>query len=310
MEEKNWIRIRVSAACEHLDTITAIMSMIDNALMIEDFSDVEKDLDGVYGDLIDEDLLKQDRTTAAVSVFVPDEKSPREAELYIRARLDECGIDAEVTCSGVCEDDWADSWKKYYKPIKTGKRLVIVPVWESYDPAPEEITVLMDPGMAFGTGTHETTRLVIRLLEKYTKAGQLMLDVGTGTGILAICASRLGADFCRAYDIDPTAVRVARENIKDSGLENVTCDQSDLLKQGSLEGGQYDLVCANIVADIIIRMTPDVGKYMKDDAVLLASGIIAERCDDVIACFEQHGFEIVERAEENGWCALAVKLKK
>ena len=306
MEEKNWIRIRVSAACEHLDTITAIMSMIDNALMIEDFSDVEKDLDGVYGDLIDEELLQQDRTTAAVSVFVPDEKSPREAELYIRARLEECGIDAEVTCSGVCEDDWADSWKKYYKPIKTGKRLVIVPVWESYDPAPEEITVLMDPGMAFGTGTHETTRLVIRLLEKYTKAGCRMLDVGTGTGILAICASRLGADICRAYDIDPTAVRVARENIKDSGLTNVTCDQSDLLKQVSLEGGQYDLVCANIVADIIIRMTPDVGKYMKDDAVLLASGIIAERCDDVIACFERNGFKIVECLTDNDWCGLAV----
>ena len=130
--------------------------------------------------------------------------------------------------------------------------------------------------------------------------------MGTGTGILAICASRLGAEICRAYDIDPTAVRVARENIKDSGLENVTCDQSDLLKQVSLEGGQYDLVCANIVADIIIRMTPDVGGYMKDDAVLLASGIIAERCDDVVACFEQNGFKIVEKLTDNDWCGLAV----
>ena len=165
----------------------------------------------------------------------------------------------------------------------------------------------MDPGMAFGTGTHETTRLVIRLLEKYCRPGCRMLDVGTGTGILAICASRLGADTCRAYDIDPTAVRVARENIKDSGLTNVTCDQSDLLKQVSLEGGEYDLVCANIVADIIIRMTPDVGKYMKKDAVLLASGIIAERCDDVITCFEQNGFQIVEVLTDNDWCGLAVK---
>ena len=136
-----------------------------------------------------------------------------------------------------------------------------------------------------------------------------MLDVGTGTGILAICASRLGASFCRAYDIDPTAVRVARENIKDSGLGNVTCDQSDLLKQVSLEDGSYDLVCANIVADIIIRMTPDVGKYMKDDAVLLASGIIAERCDDVVECFEQNGFKIVEKLTDNDWCGLAVMKK-
>ena len=206
---------------------------------------------------------------------------------------------------GVNEEDWANSWKAYYKPIKIGEKIVICPAWERYTPAEGEIVIRMDPGMAFGTGTHETTRLVIRLLEKYTKAGQLMLDVGTGTGILAICASRLGADFCRAYDIDPTAVRVARENIKDSGLGNITCEVSDLLRQAD-RSKPYDLICANIVADIIIRMTPDVGKYMKDDAVLLASGIIAERCDDVVACFEQNGFKVVEKLTDNDWCGLAV----
>jgi ribosomal protein L11 methyltransferase len=225
---------------------------------------------------------------------------------FIRQRTAELSIHAEIELVGVNEEDWANSWKQYYKPVKIGDRMVICPAWENYTPAEGELVVRMDPGMAFGTGTHETTRLVIRLLEKYTKEGCRMLDVGTGTGILAICASRLGAGICRAYDIDPTAVRVARENIKDSGLTNVTCDQSDLLKQVSLEGGEYDLVCANIVADIIIRMTPDVGKYMKKDALLLASGIIAERCDDVVACFEQNGFKIVEILTDNDWCGLAV----
>ena len=132
-----------------------------------------------------------------------------------------------------------------------------------------------------------------------------MLDVGTGSGILAICASKLGAGVCRAYDIDPMAVRVANENIKDSGLSNITCEVSDLLRQVD-RSQKYDLICANIVADIIIRMTPDVGELMHENTVLLASGIIKERSEDVIECFEKNGFRIVEQAVDNGWCGLAV----
>jgi ribosomal protein L11 methyltransferase len=137
-----------------------------------------------------------------------------------------------------------------------------------------------------------------------------LLDVGTGSGILAICGAKLGAAPCRAYDIDPMSVRVANENIRESGLEDkITCDQSDLLKQVKNIAGGYDIICANIVADIIIRMTPDVAPFMSEKTVLLASGIISERADDVVACFEANGFKIVERAEDNGWCALAVSLK-
>lgn len=301
-----WTQIKVTVPLSELDALVAVMSMINNNLMIEDYSDIDTNLKTCYGDLIDEKILNANKDIASVSVFVPSDRSYMDDLAYIRQRVAELSLHAEVELVGVNEEDWANSWKAYYKPIKIGEKIVICPAWERYTPAEGELVIRMDPGMAFGTGTHETTRLVIRLLEKYTKAGCRMLDVGTGTGILAICASRLGADTCRAYDIDPTAVRVARENIKDSGLTNVTCDQSDLLKQVSLEGGQYDLVCANIVADIIIRMTPDVGKYMKDDAVLLASGIIAERCDDVVACFEANGFKVVELLTDNDWCGLAV----
>ena len=301
-----WTQIKVTVPLRELDDLVALMSMINNNLMIEDYSDIDVNLKTCYGDLIDEKILNANKDIASVSVFIPSDRSYMDDLAYIRQRCAELELHAEIELVGVNEEDWANSWKAYYKPIKIGEKIVICPAWERYTPAEGEIVIRMDPGMAFGTGTHETTRLVIRLLEKYTKAGQRMLDVGTGTGILAICASRLGADFCRAYDIDPTAVRVARENIKDSGLTNVTCDQSDLLKQVSLEGGQYDLVCANIVADIIIRMTPDVGRYMKDDAVLLASGIIAERCDDVVECFERNGFKVVEKLTDNDWCGLAV----
>ena len=304
-----WTQVKVTVPLRELDALVAVMSMINNNLMIEDYSDIDVNLKTCYGDLIDEKILNANKDIASVSVFIPSDRSYMDDLAYIRQRVAELDLHAEIELVGVNEEDWANSWKAYYKPIKIGEKIVICPAWERYTPAEGEIVIRMDPGMAFGTGTHETTRLVIRLLEKYTKEGQLMLDVGTGTGILAICASRLGASFCRAYDIDPTAVRVARENIKDSGLGNVTCDQSDLLKQVSLEDGPYDLVCANIVADIIIRMTPDVGRYMKDDAVLLASGIIAERCDDVVECFEQNGFKIVEKLTDNDWCGVAVMKK-
>ena len=304
---KQWTQIKVTVPLTELDELTAVMSMVSNNLMIEDFSDIDVNLKTCYGDLIDENILNADKTVASVSVFVPSDRSYMDDLAFIRERLSELTLHPKVELVGVNEEDWANSWKQYYKPVKIGERIVICPAWESYTPAEGELVIRMDPGMAFGTGTHETTRLVIRLLEAYTKVGCRMLDVGTGTGILAICASRLGADICRAYDIDPTAVRVARENIKDSGLQNVTCDQSDLLRQVSLEGGKYDLICANIVADIIIRMTPDVGAYLADGGVLLASGIIAERCDDVVAAFEKHGFTVIERLTDNDWCGLAVK---
>jgi ribosomal protein L11 methyltransferase len=304
---KQWTQVRVTVPVEELNTLCAVMSMINNNLMIEDYSDIETNLKTCYGDLIDEKILKADRTVASVSVFVPSDRSYADDVAFIRQQAGENGLHIRVELVGVNEEDWANSWRAYYKPIKVGQRIVICPAWEQYQAADGELVIRMDPGMAFGTGTHETTRLVIRLLERYTTPGCRMLDVGTGTGILAICASRLGAGLCRAYDIDPTAVRVARENIKDSGLPHVTCDRSDLLKQVDLTDGPYDLICANIVADIIIRMAPDVGRYLKDDGVLLVSGIIRERCGDVQAALEKEGFHVVEELDDNDWCALAVK---
>ena len=305
--ETQWTQVKVTVKLPKLDALTAVMSMVSNNLQIEDYSDI--DLKTCYGDLIDESILNADKTIASVSVYLPAEKSVPECLAFLRERFSVSGLeDAKVETIGVNEEDWANSWKAYYKPIKIGSKLVIVPAWEKYEAAPGELIVRMDPGMAFGTGTHETTRLVIQLLEKYTAPGCRMLDVGTGSGILAICASRLGAGECRAYDIDPMAVRVANENIKDAGLSNVTCQVSDLLKQVD-NSRPYDLICANIVADIIIRMTPDVGALMHENTVLLASGIISERSEDVVECFENHGFKIVEKLVDNGWCGLAVMKK-
>ena len=304
-EIKDWTQIKVTVKLHELDTAMAVMSVLDNNLMVEDYSDI--DLKTCYGDLIDESILNADKTVASVSLFLPADQNYNMAISFIRERLESEGIEPKVEIVGVNEEDWANSWKKYYTTLHIGKRTVIVPMWEEYEAKEGEIVVKMDPGMAFGTGSHETTRLVIELLEKYTKAGVRMLDVGCGSGILAICASKLGAGECKAYDIDPIAVKVANENIAESGQTNITCEVSDLLKQVDLDGGKYDLICANIVADIIIRMTPDIGRYMKDDAILIASGIITERAEEVTDALEAAGLYIVESIEDNGWCALAVK---
>ena len=302
---KDWTQLKVTVPLEQLDQLVAVMSMLNNNLMIEDFSDI--DLKTCYGDLIDESILNADKTSAAVSVFLPADRPFTDAVAFLNERMSAESIDGKIEMIGVNEEDWANSWKAYYKPLHIGKKMVIVPAWERYEEQPGEIIVRMDPGMAFGTGSHETTRLVIELLEEVVTPGMRVADVGCGSGILAICAAKLGAAECKAYDIDPVAVRVARENIKDSGLENVTCDVSDLLKGVDLTGGPYDLICANIVADIIIRMAPDVSRYMKDDAILLASGIITERAEEVIAELENNKLKIVRRLDDNGWCALVVQ---
>ena len=303
--QTEWTQIKVTVPLSELDSTSAVMSMISNYLQIEDYSDI--DLKTCYGDLIDESILNADKTIASVSVYLPSDSGTADTLSFLRERFTALGIDAKITISGVNEEDWANSWKAYYKPIEIGEKIVIVPAWEKYNAPEGKIEVRMDPGMAFGTGTHETTRLVIGLLEKYIKGGERVLDVGCGSGILAICASKLGGGECKAYDIDPVAVKVARENIKDAGLEGrVTCDVSDLLRGVDSSNGGYDVICANIVADIIIRMTPDVGSLMNEGAVLLASGIISERADEVVECFASYGFSVIERAEENGWCALVV----
>jgi ribosomal protein L11 methyltransferase len=167
----------------------------------------------------------------------------------------------------------------------------------------------MDPGMAFGTGTHETTRLVIGMLQDYMFEGAKMLDVGTGSGILSIVASKLGAEYCGAYDLDPDAVRVARENTEKNGVTNVECGVSDLLKSVKLPAGGFTLVCANIVADIIVRMLPDLAGYMAKNTVCILSGIIETAEKQVLDCLAECGYRVVERRTEKDWVCLAITLK-
>ena len=307
MENTNWIQIKAACASSDVDAVCAVMCMINNGLMIEDYSDVDGVLDGVYGDLIDEALLNADRTRSAVSIFVPESASPAETELLLKERFTTLGMDVALSHTSVCEEDWAESWKKYFKPIRTGKRIVIVPVWEKFDAAENDVVVLMDPGMAFGTGTHETTRLCAALLENYVTEDCRMIDVGCGSGILAICASKLGAGYCYACDIDPYAIKVAKENVELNSCSNITCEVSDLVREVDPESANFDVAAVNIVADVIIRLAPDIGRFLKDTATLIVSGIIVERAEETLSALREAGFVPVEEKRENGWFAAALK---
>ena len=295
-----WTKLTASADRGELEAITAVMSMIDNGLMIEDYSDIP--LDGMYGTLVDESILSADRNRIAVSVFIPAERSVGDAVAFLRERFAASAIKAEISLEGVGEEDWAESWKQYYHPVPIGC-VTIVPSWQEYDAKEGEIIVRMDPGMAFGSGTHETTRLATLLLQQTLKGGEVVLDVGCGSGILSIVASKLGASACYAYDIDPVAVRVARENVEADGAKNIYCDTSDLLMQVKTPRGGFDVAVANIVADILLRLAPDIGSHLHKGSAYIVSGIIASRLDDVRREMLSRGFAEETVISENDWYA-------
>ena len=297
----NWTKLTVTGHVSDREEICAVMSMLDNGLMIEDYSDFS--LNGMYGELVDDEILNADKETVKVSIFVPEEKNVFEYRAFLTDRLASLGIKGEISLEGMNEEDWSESWKQYYKPVPLG-RITVVPAWEKYDARDGEIIVRMDPGMAFGTGTHETTRLVIKLMQDVLVPGSRLLDVGTGSGILSICASKLGAGSCHAYDIDPVAVKVARDNCLSDGCTNITVGVSDLLRGVDLSGGKFDICVANIVSDIIVRMMPDIGGYLTPEAPIILSGIIASRKDEVVESVIKAGYSVKTELWENDWVAL------
>ena len=305
-----WTEVRVTCGVKDLDDVCSVMSMLENSIQINDLSDLDTNLRTVYGDLIDESLLNADKNVASCSIYVPEERNLSEYLSYIKTRLGDLGIDAKTEIIGYDEEEWSTAWKKYYKPTRVGEHVVVVPSWEKYEPEKDDIVIDMDPGMAFGTGTHETTRLCASLLEKNVMRGDYMLDVGSGSGILAIIAKKLGAAYCAGCDIDEVAVRTEKEN---AGRND--CDsefyKSDLLKNVKIRNDRkFDVVTANIVADIIIRMSDNIGEYIRDGGLLIASGIIDERESEVNAALTARGFEKIVAEHEKGWCAVLYKKSK
>ena len=266
-------------------------------------------------DYVDEDeIISED--FAAIAYFAQDgEVNAKLRE--IQGKLDEFkkadfGVELgslEMTTSTVYEEDWSTAWKKYFKPQKISGRVVIKPTWEEYSPKKDEVILEIDPGMAFGTGTHETTRMCINLIEEFMKEGAQVLDVGCGSGILSVAAAKLGAQSVLGLDMDSVAVEVAKENIAVNGVEDkVEIITSDIMT-GVEKGRKFDFVAANIIADIIIRLNEDISDYMKDDAVYICSGIILERKQDVLNSLAEKNFKVLKVVEMGEWCAVACSKK-
>ncbi len=304
---ETWNELTVKVKTEDTARASDICTVIaDMGIYVEDYSDLENVVWNIaHVDLIEQELLDRDRTHSLIHVYIKQEKAALECVEFINARLEAEGIEHEITVVGVNEEDWANNWKQYYHTQRIGKRIVVTPSWEEYTPSGDDVQMRLDPGMAFGTGTHDTTRLCLELLEECVTPETRILDVGTGSGILSVGGVLLGAPSALGVDIDPVAVKVANENAEINEVsdrtEFVCGDLTDKVH------GQFEIVTANIVADIIIRLLSTVKNYLLKGGVLIVSGIIDTRADEVENACHEAGFITEKRLEHGGWVAIKLR---
>ena len=302
----DWTEISVEVKTKDIDSAAAIANMtVPYGIYIEDYSGLEDEvMEIAHVDLIDEALLQKDRDVAKIHIYIDPEDNIEEAVQFLKERLTAAAIEYKIDLSNVKEDDWLNNWRKFFKPMPIGDRLLINPSWYT-DTDPKGRAVLnIDPGLAFGTGKHETTRLCLETLERYLIGGEKVLDVGCGSGILGIAAVLLGAQSAFGVDIDTTAVKTANENAVlnhvDQQFSAIAGDLVDKVQ------GKYDIIVANIVADAIIALSASVKAFMKPDSVYIVSGIIDTRADDVKNAIAGN-FDIMEEITMGGWYCFVLK---
>ena len=312
--EGTWIEIRVITKSEALEPVSGIFYGLDcKGVAIEDPNDIlEREQGPLTWDCADINVLEHKGEVAVVKAYFSEEDNIEEVLEYVNGKmreLKEMGIDtglAKVESEKMHEEDWANNWKKYYKPTKIGERIVVKPIWEKYDAKENELVLELDPGMAFGTGTHETTRMCIQALDKYVKEDSTIFDVGCGSGILAIAAAKLGAKKAIGVDLDPVAVESANENVGLNNLNNIEILYGNLVE---VIDGKADIVVANIIAEVICILTEDVKRVLKKDGYFITSGIIHDRVDMVTKKLEEVGFEVLEINKDGEWNCIVAKLK-
>lgn len=308
----DYTEIFIKVKSEDCETASAVANMaVPYGIYIEDYSDMEETLSASPRvDYIDDALLSIDKSFAKIHIYVPADQNPSEAISFIEARLQDCGVWYELGTSKALESVFMNEWKKYYKPERIGERLVVCPSWESFEEKSGDIVISLDPETAFGTGKHETTRLCLELIERTVRGGERVLDMGTGSGILAIGAKKLGAAEVAAVDIEENSVKIAALNAKKNNAK-ITALCGYILSDEALYekvGGGYDIIVANIVSDVIIAMGGMFFKKLKEGGTLIVSGIIDSRRDEVLSALKEEGFTLTEAAEDGGW--VAAKLKK
>ncbi|MBE7025001.1 MAG: 50S ribosomal protein L11 methyltransferase [Ruminococcaceae bacterium] len=316
MLNTEWIRVSIETTSAGIEPLYGmLLSMGIEGAEIEDEADFENFLENNtrYWDYVDDALREAKKGPTKVSVYLRDDENGREMLLLLRENLQRIKGDPslgslEVSLCNIDENDWFEKWKQYYKPFTVGKNITVIPAWT--DCEGEGVVLRINPGMLFGTGSHNTTRLCMTYLEKIVQSGMTVFDVGCGSGILSILSLLLGAERAVAVDIDAAAPRIAYENAALSGItnENYSVYCGNVLEETVTEE-VFDVVVANIVADVIIPLSAKVGRYLKSGGKFLCSGIINDRVEDVLDALAENGFAVLSKEQDGEWWAILAEQK-
>lgn len=318
----DWLAVSIYTAPEGIDPLCGrLYNLGITGVEIVDKDDFEDFLENnkQYWDYVDEELREKMSGETRVKIYLSDNETGHKMLQSVRDDLvsfksldsDDAFGSLRVEIDSMREEDWENNWKQYFKPIYVGDRLVIKPEWETIDDSDGKIIFNIDPGMTFGSGQHETTRLCVETLDTIIKKGDKVLDLGCGSGILSIISLMIGASEARAVDIDPNCKKIAYQNAALNGIGedvytvldgNILTDEE--FKNDTEKSGPYDVVVANIVADVIIPLADDVRRYLKEDGTFIASGIIEPRLPEVRDAIERNGFIIKEIKKENDWYCI------
>lgn len=322
----DWIETAVYTTIQGIEAVTGrLLGLGIDGFVIKDAQDFEnflEDKDGNW-DYIDDDLMGLKNCETTVTVYIPDDADAPETVSAIRSELgalkacDENGEFGRLECElkNIREEDWANNWKQYFKPLCVGEKLLIKPSWEQVAADEKRKILEIDPAASFGTGQHNTTQLCLELLEKNVCSADKLLDLGCGSGILSIAAILLGADSAAAVDIDENSVRIAAENAQKNNIPNekYKAFAGNVITDERLVeeiGCGYDVVCANIVADVLLAMSGIFSKFLKQGGKLVVSGIIEPRRDEVLERIAENGFELVEQRQKDDWVAASFVYNK
>ncbi len=309
-----WFELKIKTTSEATEAIANILIELGcEGVAVEDPNDpiFGEGYEGDW-DYFDKSEMVFEYEGALIKTYVEDTGMDALIEaIKIRlAELPACGLDlglGTIETTEIFESDWANEWKKYYKPTKIGEHIVIKPSWEAYEPEEGDLIIEIDPGGAFGSGTHETTSMCIEQLDKRVKPDTTVFDIGCGSGILAIAAAKLGARDVTAVDLDEAAVVTSKENVLLNHVESqVTVLHGNLM---DVVDGKADIVVANIIADIICLLSESIHQFLHKDSVFISSGIINTKIAQVLAALEANNFEIIEVVEKGEWAAIVSKLK-
>ncbi|MBR0412927.1 MAG: 50S ribosomal protein L11 methyltransferase [Eubacterium sp.] len=308
VSEDKWTEIKITVSTKDIETAGNIANMVvPYGIYIEDYSALEAEtMEIAHIDLIEESLLQKDRTKGIIHIYVNPHENPLESTSFLKERLDSEGIKYEIEVGDCLTEDWQNNWKQYYHAMPIGKKLLVRPLWENDVDAGGRVVLNIEPGLAFGTGSHPTTKLCLETLENYINSDTTVLDIGCGSGILSIACLLLGAKKAVGVDIDSLAVKTAVANAEENGFTEpvFTALQGNLSDKVS---GKFSLVVANIVADVIMQFNTQVGEFLEEDGIYITGGIIENREVEVLASFAENNFKVISRAENNGWLVFVLK---